>query len=106
MSNHCEYTNSDSNQIQTTVCGPKIDMWPRIMLLIKIHNFYPISLRLGQNDHIMRWSFDTKLNIQNCAWSRSEDSKMYLAWIEIAVQRHFSSTVYILIIYIQYKMKI
>ena len=34
-------------------CGKKVE-WPKIKLLMKIHNFKPIIVKLGENDKLMR----------------------------------------------------
>ena len=36
---------------------PKLTHGPEMRYYLKIHNFYRIFLKLGQNDQLIRWSF-------------------------------------------------
>ena len=40
--------------LNCTECGTQIATCPELCYYLKIHNFYPISLRLSQNDQLMR----------------------------------------------------
>ena len=43
-----------STLLRLETVAKKVD-WPKILLLIKIHNFNPIIMKIGENDKLMSW---------------------------------------------------